>query len=275
MRIEEWFNSGMIEAYVLGELSKEEILEVEEMAQRHPEVKAEITQTEIALEQLSRKAAVKPSPTTKDDLFSKIEYSTGEAETKQIRKIHTDTTAKSQDNSIGKRPWQYLAAAAVSLLVLSSVLAIYYRSQWQSAESQLANFITQEQELSQQYQALRSDYQVLQQQTSDVFTNPNFQQVRLQGTDGFPSAFAVVYWNDNTDQVYLNPAGLPKPDAGKQYQLWGIVDGQPASAGVFDQQDELLTMQLIDGAAAFAITLEPKGGSKNPTMEAMYVLGEV
>jgi anti-sigma-K factor RskA len=173
------------------------------------------------------------------------------------------------------RTWQWLSAAAIALLIFSTALAFYYRSQWQSAESQLASYIAQEQELSQEYQALRSDFEQLMEQKNQVFTNPNFQQARLQGNEVAPSAFALVYWNDASDQVYLNPAGLPEPEAGKQYQLWGIVDGQPASAGVFDLQDDLVAMQQIDGASAFAITLEPEGGSENPTLEAMYVLGEV
>ena len=274
MNIQEWTNSGIIESYVMGELSEPEAREVETMAERYPEVKAEIAETEMALEGLARKAAVKPRAGLKDDLFSKID--TNRAETKDEGAQTTEATQpKIVEIRSNNRPWQWLSAAAVSLLILSTVFAFYYRDQWQAAKSQLANYIAQERELSQQYQALRSDYEELQEERSNVFTNPDFQQVRLKGTDVAPSAFALVYWNDASDQVYLNPAGLPEPGAGKQYQLWGIVDGQPASAGVFDSKDELLAMQQIDGAAAFAITLEPEGGSENPTLDAMYVLGEV
>jgi len=272
MNIKEWINSGIIESYVLGDLSEAEAREVEEMAERHPEVKAEISETELALEGLARKSAVKPRTGLKDDLFSKIGTTPTSREKTAPAQASQPKVVKIRSNT---RPWQWLSAAAVALLVLSTILAIYYRNQWQEAESQLAGYIAQEQELSQQYQALRSDYEELQTQQSHVFANPDFQQVRLKGTDVAPSAFAVVYWNDASDQVYLNPAGLPQPEAGKQYQLWGIVDGQPASAGVFNQDNALLAMQQIDGASAFAITLEPEGGSENPTLEAMYVLGEV
>lgn len=274
MNIKEWINSGIIESYVLGDLSEEEAREVEAMAERHPEVQAEITETEMALEGLARKAAVKPRAGLKDDLFSRIETTTSETKTESapITKTAQPKVVEIRSNS---RPWQWLSAAAVALLIFSTVLAFYYRTQWQTAESQLATYIAQEQELSQQYQALRSDFEQLREQQQDVFANPDFQQVRLRGTDVAPSAFAVIYWNDASDQVYLNPAGLPEPEAGKQYQLWGIVDGQPASAGVFKLQNELVAMQQIDGASAFAITLEPEGGSESPTLEAMYVLGEV
>jgi len=275
MNIKEWINSGIIESYVLGDLSEAEANEVETLAERHPEVKAEISETEMALEGLARKAAVKPRSGLKDDLFSKIDSKASEVKSRPEPTPSAATQTKVVEISRNNRPWQWLSAAAVALLIFSTVLAFYYRSQWQSAELQLASYIAQEQELSQEYQALRSDFEQLMEQKTQVFTNPDFQQVRLQGTEVAPSAFALVYWNDASDQVYLNPAGLPEPEAGKQYQLWGIVDGQPASAGVFDLQDDLVAMQQIDGASAFAITLEPRGGSENPTLEAMYVLGEV
>jgi anti-sigma-K factor RskA len=34
-------------------------------------------------------------------------------------------------------------------------------------------------------------------------------------------------------------------------------------------------MKDIEDAQAFAITLEPKGGSVNPTMSEMYVMGSI
>lgn len=39
--------------------------------------------------------------------------------------------------------------------------------------------------------------------------------------------------------------------------------------------DTLLCIPFIDNPRAFAVTLEPRGGSENPTLEQMYVIGEV
>ena len=64
--------------------------------------------------------------------------------------------------------------------------------------------------------------------------------------------------------------------ADKQYQLWALKDGQPIDMGVFDPvtpEDGLLEMGRVPGADAFAVTLEPRGGSANPTLEEMYVYG--
>jgi anti-sigma-K factor RskA len=271
MNIKEWINSGIIEAYLLGELDREEAREVEEMARRHPEVKQELEESEMSLEKLAMRAAIKPAEHTKEALFARIKTDEKASRT-TIEPTEKVKTVVLRSNS---RPWQWLSAATVSLLILTTVLSFYYRQQWQQAESQLALYMAQEQNLSREYQALRTDYEELLERQEDIFTNPDFRKVQLKGTDVAPGAFAVVYWNQESRQLYLNPKGLPEAEDGKQYQLWRIVDGEPSSAGVFDRQEELLAMQETPEAAAFAITLEPEGGSENPTLDQMYVLGEL
>ena len=52
-------------------------------------------------------------------------------------------------------------------------------------------------------------------------------------------------------------------------------DGKPIDAGVFDINGKLQRMNNIEGADAFAVTLEPKGGSVGPTMDQLYLVGGV
>ena len=68
---------------------------------------------------------------------------------------------------------------------------------------------------------------------------------------------------------------MPVATTGKQYQLWALVDGAPVDAGVFeiDAGTPMIKMKNIPRAQAFAVTLEPSGGSLKPTMDQMYVLG--
>lgn len=42
-----------------------------------------------------------------------------------------------------------------------------------------------------------------------------------------------------------------------------------------DSEGKMQEMKMIKSAQAFAITLEKEGGSEAPTMEEMYVMGEV
>jgi anti-sigma-K factor RskA len=70
---------------------------------------------------------------------------------------------------------------------------------------------------------------------------------------------------------------LPQNDKDHQYQLWALVGGKPVDLGVFDapaDSTQMKEMKSIARADAFAVTLEPKGGSINPTMDQMVVLGK-
>jgi anti-sigma-K factor RskA len=48
--------------------------------------------------------------------------------------------------------------------------------------------------------------------------------------------------------------------------------------GVFDavvDTSKLQEVSYVENAQAYAVTLEPRGGSETPTLEQMYVIGEI
>jgi hypothetical protein len=85
-----------------------------------------------------------------------------------------------------------------------------------------------------------------------------------------------VYWNK---VVYVDAAGLPEPPKGMVYQVWALKLNPltPTSIGLLDKFDDnnqrIFAVNNTGDAEAFAITLEPAGGSLNPTMEQLYTLG--
>ena len=176
-------------------------------------------------------------------------------------------------------PFQVGIAASLLIAVASAIAAFYFRSQWKETEQELDQVVAQNQEVASQYETASQRAQQLENDLS-VVESPDFQQIALAGTDVSPESSAKVYWNRTSSQVYLNAGNLPAPPNDQQYQLWAIVDDQPVSAGVFDLTADgpspLQAMSSnIENAAAFAITLEPRGGSESPTLEAMYVQGAV
>ena len=64
-----YIESGILELYVLGQLSAPEMLEVERMAASAPEIKRELEAIEIALEAYAIENAVEP----REDLFNELE----------------------------------------------------------------------------------------------------------------------------------------------------------------------------------------------------------
>ncbi|MDQ7947458.1 MAG: anti-sigma factor, partial [Pedobacter sp.] len=105
--------------------------------------------------------------------------------------------------------------------------------------------------------------------------------VKLAGVKETPDAKMLVYWNKRNKNILINYAAIKLPAPGKahEYQLWALVDGKPVSLGVFgtdeSAKEAVKSMDAIDHAQAFAVTIEPLGGSVNPTMEKMVVMGTI
>ena len=67
--------------------------------------------------------------------------------------------------------------------------------------------------------------------------------------------------------------------AGKQYQLWALDKGKPVDAGVLTVAtatgEGIQHMKDVASAQTFAMTVEPAGGSVNPTLATMTVVGNI
>ena len=74
MNIKEYILSGILEQYVLGIVSDEELLEVEEMATKYPEVKQEILSISNVLEKVAVENAVTPSRAIKPFIMATIDF---------------------------------------------------------------------------------------------------------------------------------------------------------------------------------------------------------
>jgi anti-sigma-K factor RskA len=84
-----------------------------------------------------------------------------------------------------------------------------------------------------------------------------------------------VFVNGGKGVVFIG-ANLPKIDAGKTFELWVIpATGKPIPAGTFDAQDNANAVYVYSGsaagAAAIAVTVEPSGGSPQPTTTPFIV----
>ena len=71
-------------------------------------------------------------------------------------------------------------------------------------------------------------------------------------------------------------ASLPRIDAGKTFELWVIpAKGNPVPAGLFQSQPDATAVFVrpgpVENAAAIAVTVEPEGGSAQPTTTPFIV----
>ena len=266
MNIQEYISSGILESYVLGALSKVEAAEVESMASKNPEVKEEIRRIEEGLFKYAEAHAVSPKPELKNKILKKIRVGENTGEAKVI--------SLTKKNQIA----EYLAAASISIAILSAGAAYYFYDKWQKAQDTILAMEMQNSVLTERGNTVNYNMQKELEATNkqlSMLMDTITAKIILKGMPVSPSSQAAVYWNKNSRDVMIAVANLPAPPSDKQYQLWALKDGKPVDAGVFEIKSDMQQMKNIDGAQAFAVTLEKKGGSSVPTLEALYLMGEI
>lgn len=261
MNAQEYISSGLLENYVLGLVSDEERQEVERYAAMYPEIRAELNAIEDALEIYALANAVPPPA----DMETRILNRTNPLEEKKVVTSITPT----RNFLIGG-----LIIALIGCIYLFTQL-VQYQRQLQVKDTAIAK--------------LQTDYETLQQDCGTINTqiatlkDSASQAILLKGTNNAPNASIIVHWNPSERKALLGAINLPTIPTDQQYQLWAIIDGQPTDMGVLnidtataldDSLIEVLT-NFTDKPQAFAITLEPKGGSPVPSLDKLYVIGNV
>lgn len=259
MNIKEYISSGILEAYVLDELSMAERNEVEQNLAKYPELREELNLVENTLEALAQSASVAPPKELRENILS----------------LATDNRQGKVVNLGVHSAWRLAAAAAVIFGLIVSYLAVDYRDRWIKSTVALNNLIDQNQQIAQNYNSVNQKLDKIQRDFS-IIENAAFTKVVMSGTAQAPAAVASVYWNSATHEAYVSIQNLKEISEENQYQLWALVDGKPVDMGVFDSGVEgLLKMKDIAKAQGFAVTIEPRGGKPTPSMETMQVLGMV
>ncbi|RYY55685.1 MAG: anti-sigma factor [Chitinophagaceae bacterium] len=261
MNVQAYILSGIVESYVLGLASPEEQAEFEAMVAQHPEVLQARLAFETALEEQAMAAAVAPPAALKEEIRAALFNDTDNKT--QVPVVHLQETPVRQMN-----PWKYVAAASIVLLAGSLIWNVNMLGRNKDLAETVAGKDSQ----------LASANSRIDTMTVDIkkVINPDMKMVVMPGTANAPQAYATIYWDTTSHDVFLAANNLPVPASDKQYQLWAIFQGKPVDLGVFDVKQEKLLIRAknAQGAEAFAITLEKKGGSAQPE-GTMYVLGKL
>lgn len=263
--------SGDLELYVMGMLPPEEAGKVEALAQLFPEIQNELDAIAATFETGARQMAVTPSPSLKEKLMASLSV--------EKQKAVNETQAKivaMEPVAAGKPAFRNLAiAASWALLLLLGTLSVYLFNNNNRLKKDVADL--QKYTAGYEGQMLALNKKLTAYETyRRLKTDAAFTTVALGSVEEGVQQRAEVFWNKTTGEVYIDPTLLPEAPAGKQYQLWFILDGKPVDAGMISRTDAdfMHKMKECKAAQAFAVTLEKEGG--NPTPEGkMMVLGEV
>lgn len=260
MNIKNYISSGILEAYVLGELSGRIKQEVERNADEYPEVYEEIRHIKEAFHIISvqsqKQAGIQPE----------VKY-VSELPTKSIKekKLKKSREIRSLKNKI--KVSNYLATAALILAIISAFVAADLYLKLKLTQEKI-NSLYVENPLQENLN-FELDYAADEEELEsyNFLFSPNFKRIELYDyMDNRKSPHSWVYYNDKSHELFIQVSQLPEPDSDKQYQLWAIVDEKPVNAGLIptENNEEFTRMRRIKNASEFLITLEPVGGSEFP-----------
>lgn len=178
----------------------------------------------------------------------------------EIKRVRQDSPGglrlvgrRSRGRSVGPRRWvtgltSAAAAIAVALAATFGVVAVRAQHQLTTAQSELA--------------AASARYAPV----ARVLGAPDVQSVSANGTVG-GNATAMVSHRLN-EGVFL-AFHMPVTPRGKAYQAWAIGVGNPRSIGLLadggDGTSVPLVLSTLAGTSKIGVTVEPAGGSKQPT----------
>jgi anti-sigma-K factor RskA len=117
---------------------------------------------------------------------------------------------------------------------------------------------------------LRGEVQDLQGRVQSLQDQPQEpQMVKLKGTGTEQGARAEVVTLEG-DRAVLVVEDMPPIPEGKTYQIWVIEDDVPKPGGLFESKQDSVAAVVeypLGGGDVIAVTVEPDGGSPQPTSE--------
>jgi anti-sigma-K factor RskA len=107
-----------------------------------------------------------------------------------------------------------------------------------------------------------------------VLAAPDARESVLDASGPLPGSVRVV-WSAERGAAVLVGVGLEAPDDDQTYELWVLASDGPRSAGIFrPDPDGRIERRLVlpaDPADGWGVTIEPAGGSPQPTGDILFL----
>jgi anti-sigma-K factor RskA len=288
---QEILESGRLEQYALGELDPAARAEVEAQASRYPEVREELDALLAGLDVYVEAHAITPPAGMRERVLGRVLAEIGTAapatptaapapEAPPMRvsasNPHVASAAPVVEPATRSNGWAIAASIALVLSLVGNALLF---TNLQQTRSDLAVALGEQTRFANATQVMERRLNSTQEQLHVLRSPDEYKLVALAGTPAHPAARARVLFNKVAHRVYVDVAQLPPLPPGKQYQLWALDNGKPVDAGVLTAAttagNGLQQMKDVASAQAFAMTVEPTGGSAGPTLDTMTVIGNI
>ncbi|WP_271404876.1 anti-sigma factor [Tenacibaculum soleae] len=265
MEAKKHIESGILELYVAGALSEKENEQIHALIIKYPEILKEIKDIEKSISSLTGYVSRSGNKNSFKNILIKILQ-------------EKENSSKIIPLNSRKNNWATYTGWAAALIIGSTLVLSINKNNNLQAEIDTINQAKDQFK----FQLEKSNTFLAQNENLlKVIRAKNVVTVPLQGQKVLPEAYAKVFWNKESQKIYLDVQGLPDPPKGKVYQVWSLkLDPLlPTSLGTIDNfitnKNKIFTIDNPNESQAFGITLEPTGGSISPNLEQLYTLGAV
>ncbi|NJP65377.1 anti-sigma factor [Streptomyces spiramenti] len=238
-------------AYVLHALSPEELAEFERHLSDCDSCALEVRELAATTQRLGAAVATAPPPEMRVRVLRQIATVRQEPP-----EVPPERAGRVRTRRIGGVIPRLVLAACVAGALLGGGVAA-----WQYQEARDAR--------DQAQLAERSNDELM-----GVLTSPD---VVVESTGLDDGATGTVLVSAERDRAVFVASGMAEPPAGMVYQLWFDDDGTMRPGGLMDPADgptgsAVLMDGPVNGAGGMGITLEPAGGSPQPTSDPLLVM---
>ncbi|MET4921218.1 anti-sigma factor [Streptomyces sp. PSRA5] len=236
-------------AYALHALAPDERAEFERHLEVCPACAQEVRELTATTTRLGLAVAVTPPPELKQQVLRRIA-----AERQEPPRVTRESRGAGGGTAKARALPRFALAACLAAAAGFGGVAVWQHQEAQDARARASTS-------QQQAEALAA-----------VLAAPDA-KIRTGGlTDG---ATGTVVVSRAQDKAAFIASGLAKPPSGKVYQLWFNDDGTMRDAGLMDPSatsDSVLMAGSVGAASGMGITVEPAGGSPEPTSDPVALM---
>ena len=250
-KITTFLNSGLLEKYLLGETTSVETEMVESYISKYPEVQNAYSSLQFNLEVVAKSNAVEAPKSILNNILDELDE-------KPVVNLNKKAKYKSW--------YKFSVAASIAALIFAGTSYLFYN---------------QNQKLSEENQVvvdeifdLRSDIEKNNMMLDNVMrqllklNNPETEKYIIKGNERAKDLKTIAYINPEEKTSMIDIVSLPKLPEEQCYQIWAELQGKMVSLGILDKADrKLRPIPFTENALALNITIEPKGGNNNASLE--------
>jgi anti-sigma-K factor RskA len=270
--IKKYISSGILELYVLGAASEQEMQEVESLAAKHQEIRDEIEAIRSAVEGYARAHVKSPSSGHRQQVMAELDRLADE-ENKTAAVIRIDRVTKYSGESRVFSNYKWAVAASLLLFLVSAALNVILYDNLKTANDELADLQEDNLQMADEFGVIKVLYNDLLAEWKP-FTNPDSAtRFAILGNEELAQDLGtnmILAWNEETSEVriFVNSASSPAEE--KTYVLWAIAEGAdvPINIGFLNLDTDLkvpVALNAVDGVLAFALSIESDRMVQTPT----------